>query len=56
MEVVKRIKKEVTMMKKGTNCLALGVALIAIGTFYLAKKTGFFEDDAHLYDAFDSTR
>ncbi|ATO43480.1 methanol dehydrogenase [Loigolactobacillus coryniformis] len=35
-------------------CLGATVGLITASVLYLAKKTGFFEDDRHLYDEFES--
>lgn len=42
-------------MKKKIILFGVGIGVLAAGATYLAKKTGFFEDDAWLYDEFDST-
>lgn len=41
-------------MKKSIALTSLGVSFL-VGLVCLAKKTGFFENDKHLYDEFDST-
>ncbi|WP_159723422.1 methanol dehydrogenase [Enterococcus sp. CSURQ0835] len=41
-------------MKKHLIRLAIGVAISAAGLYALGKKTGFFEDDRHLYDEFEA--
>lgn len=41
-------------MKKHLVRLAIGTAITAIGLLVLGKKTGFFEDDSHLYDEFEA--
>ncbi len=35
-------------------CLGITAGLLTVGVLYLAKKTGFFEDDRHLCDEFES--
>lgn len=42
------------MMKKELLRVGIGVAVLSLGVAYLAKKTGFFEDDSHLYDEFEA--
>ncbi|AOF48227.1 MULTISPECIES: hypothetical protein [Enterococcaceae] len=42
-------------MKKKMILSSIGLGIAAAGAGYLAKKTGFFEDDAWLYDEYDST-
>ncbi|KRK19163.1 hypothetical protein FD22_GL000724 [Loigolactobacillus coryniformis subsp. coryniformis KCTC 3167 = DSM 20001] len=46
--------KEVSNMNNKLVCLGATVGLITASVLYLAKKTGFFEDDRHLYDEFES--
>ncbi|MFD1317364.1 methanol dehydrogenase [Loigolactobacillus zhaoyuanensis] len=41
-------------MNKNSVYWGVTVGLLAAGVLYLAKKTGFFEDDRHLYDEFES--
>ncbi|MFD0897732.1 methanol dehydrogenase [Loigolactobacillus binensis] len=41
-------------MNKKSVYFGVTVGLIAASVLYLAKKTGFFEDDRHLYDEFES--
>lgn len=41
-------------MNKKSVYLGVTVGLFAVGILYLAKRTGFFEDDRHLYDEFES--
>lgn len=41
-------------MKKNMFKLGLGLGVLAVGVAYLAKKTGFFEDDSHLYDEYEA--
>lgn len=41
-------------MKKRLFSIGLTVGVLALGAAYLAKKTGFFEDDSHLYDEYES--
>lgn len=41
-------------MKKQLIRLGIAAGVLALGAAYLAKKTGFFEDDSHLYDEFEA--
>ncbi len=41
-------------MKKHRAIIVFGLSLL-VGATCLAKKTGFFDTDKHLYDEFDST-
>lgn len=41
-------------MKKGFIRFGIGVTVLSLGIAYVAKKTGFFEDDSHLYDEFEA--
>ncbi|MDM8212410.1 methanol dehydrogenase [Enterococcus hirae] len=41
-------------MKKGCIKAAVALTVIAVGLVCLGKKTGFFENDSHLYDEFES--
>jgi len=49
-----KIGKEQFIMKKKLFSIGLTVGVLALGAAYLAKKTGFFEDDSHLYDEYES--
>lgn len=42
-------------MKKHRIVLGMSIGLMVASVAYIAKKTGFFEDDAWLYDEYDST-
>ncbi|WP_122647131.1 methanol dehydrogenase [Enterococcus mediterraneensis] len=42
-------------MKKKLFHLGLAAGILGLGVAYLAKKTGFFEDDRHLYDEYDAS-
>ncbi|MFD1465401.1 methanol dehydrogenase [Lapidilactobacillus mulanensis] len=41
-------------MKKHLFGLSLTLGAVVLGVAYVAKKTGFFENDSHLYDEFES--
>ena len=41
-------------MRKKLFSIGLTVGVLALGAAYLAKKTGIFEDDSHLYDEYES--
>ncbi|MFV0559263.1 MAG: methanol dehydrogenase [Enterococcus sp.] len=41
-------------MNKQLIKLGIGVGILAISVLCIGKKTGFFEDDSHLYDEFES--
>lgn len=47
-------EKEWQRMKKHIFGLSLTIGAVVLGVTYVAKKTGFFEDDRHLYDEFES--
>ncbi|MGY3766496.1 methanol dehydrogenase [Vagococcus vulneris] len=41
-------------MKSNLVKLGIGLGIMALGAAYVTRKTGFFEDDSHLYDEFES--
>lgn len=49
-----RKTKEDFLMNKKLIKLSIGLGVLAIGALIVGKKTGFFEDDSHLYDEYES--
>lgn len=42
-------------MKKRHVLLGISLGSLVVGLAYLAKKTGFLEDDSYLYEEYDTT-
>lgn len=36
--------------------VSVGVGILTLGIFALGKKTGFFENDEHLYEEYDTSK
>ena len=54
-EINQAYEKEISLkIGKEQFSIGLTVGVLALGAAYLAKKTGFFEDDSHLYDEYES--